>query len=166
MRAPKAGAVFDDGMEELIWNELSTSTAVSFRRQFASRPSSMKGLVHRFYERVRTSWAARRRDFERRVSLVMRDIVRAPIIVDTATIARFFASSGFASSIWPATMSTIFRKAAVAVFRVSESARANSLPRAARGQPSRQLSRCAVERYRHTTASSPFRPGSREAVAA
>src|SRR5262245_27908926 len=63
---------------------------------------SFKGLVHRFYERVRTSWAARRRDFERRVSFVMRDIVRAPIIVDTATIARFFASSGFASSIWPA----------------------------------------------------------------
>jgi len=77
---------------------------------------------------------------------MMRDIVRAPIIVDTATIARFFASSGFASSIWPATMSTSFRKAAVAVFQVSVSARANSLPRAARGQPSRRLSRCAVER--------------------
>src|SRR5262245_2855271 len=56
-------------------------------------------LVHRFYEPVRNSWALRRRDFERRLSFMMRDIVRAPIIVDTTTIARFFASSGLALSI-------------------------------------------------------------------
>src|SRR5215468_11529293 len=95
---------------------------------------------------VMLSSALRRMASERAWSVTTRDTVSAPIRVKPATIARLLASSGVPPSNPPARASTSFKNPAVAAARVCVSARANSLPSAASGQPSRGLSRCSVER--------------------
>ena len=68
-------------------------------------------------------------------SVTIRDIVSAPIIVDAATNARRFATSGRVLPNSAAMMSTSSIKACVAAARVFSSHRAISLPRAISGQP-------------------------------
>ena len=74
-------------------------------------------------------------------SVTIRDMVSAPIIVDTATRARRLAVAGGILPNCPAMISTSFRKPAVAAARVFSSLRASSLPIADSGHPAAGLSR-------------------------
>jgi hypothetical protein len=69
-------------------------------------------------------------------SVTILDIVTAPIIADSATMARALARSGFVLPYCSATTSTSLRNPAVAAARVLSSLRASSLPSPASGQPS------------------------------
>src|ERR1700730_16640380 len=92
---------------------------------------------------------------DRSESVTMRDIVSAPIIVDAATNARRFATSGRVLPDSAAMISTSSRKACVAAARVFSSHRAISLPSAASGQPPEGSSLSAGGGY---AAPRPFTP--------
>jgi len=79
--------------------------------------------------------AAAKISFETLGSATILEIVSAPSMVATNTLADFFARSVFGSFIRSATVTIILRIPSVAAARVDFSALASSLPSAARGHP-------------------------------
>src|SRR4029077_15256025 len=97
------------------------------------------------HARVTLSSTAWRSESDNFWSVSTRDIVTAPIIAAAVAIARFLDSAGRAWSKRAARISTILENPVVAISRTLLSDLANSLPSAAKGQPSRGLSRCSAQ---------------------
>jgi hypothetical protein len=69
-------------------------------------------------------------------SVITRDMIRAPIMADSAVAARALAVLGFNPTYRLARISMIFRNPSVAILRVCSLLRASSLPMLANGHPS------------------------------
>jgi Aldehyde dehydrogenase family len=97
---------------------------------------AMRGCAENRHSQVdNLARAAAKISFETFGSATILEIVSAPSMVATNTLADFFALSVFGSFIRSATVAIILRIPSVAADRVDFSALASSLPSAARGHP-------------------------------